>query len=181
MKAAFRRKVAALLTAALASISICPATAGDRIYFLTPWLSSYGQNNFFADPDGDGVVNYVEFGFGTDPLSAAPGQGMDQVQPTVRLNENGQLELVILQPDFPCGSRPAYGRNWFWISVLESTDLRKWREIALKNGANGGFSPREGYSVTATQGGAGQWEIVITEQQPATGAKWFRLLFFIVS
>jgi hypothetical protein len=151
-------------------------------YSFFGWFSAHEglSGSFEGDPDGDGVKNYVEFGFGTDPLVGAAGQGMDYVQPEIRINAQGEAEVVVLQPDFPCGLA-RYGRHWFWIDVLDSTDLQTWRTIATKPGANGDFFTEKGYSVTETKRAAGDWEIVIREDRLAQGRKWFRLAFYIVS
>jgi hypothetical protein len=159
-----------------------PAAECDRhsLYFIDRWFTANGISDWFGDPDGDGVPNYVEFGYNTNPLSGAAGQGRDYVYPKVRINQSGRPELVILQPDFPCGGG-GYGRHWFWISVTSSTDLQSWQEIALKAGANSGFEPREGYSVTATKRQQGDWEIVIGELGTLAPSRWYRLTYFIVS
>lgn len=146
-------------------------------YFIDHWMQARGLTDWFGDPDGDGVPNYVEFGFGLDPFSAAPGQGMDYVQPRIRLNAQGKAEIVMLQPDLPCYTS-GFGRPWFWIWVEETTDLREWRYLM---GGNGAINPQEGWTATYGKRPQGDWQITLTEQAPATGRKWFRLKFLIIS
>lgn len=65
-----------------------------------------------ADPDGDGVVNLLEFAFGTDPLSAA-----SQAGPSVSVGPGGKILITM-----PKGSAAG---DLIWSAEV-STDLQSW-------------------------------------------------------
>jgi hypothetical protein len=153
-------------------------------FYLDGWERAHGLTDWFGDPDSDGIANYVEFGFGTDPFDASGMNGAAGVNPEIRVSPEGHLQIVIRQPDTgSCAQFPTYGRPWFWISVDHSTDLQSWKEIALKPGMNDGFRPREGFKIIENRLDEKTWEIVIEQEALAAsqGVGWFRLYFFIVS
>ena len=91
-------------------------------------LLFYGLNVFDEreDTDGDGIVDWVEFGFAMNPLEKE-ADALVTTSPVIRRRDDGTMEISCLQPVFPLLSfeqpNDGYGRNWFWITIQRSSDL----------------------------------------------------------
>jgi len=54
------------------------------------WETNYGITDINADDDGDGVLNYIEYAFGTDPTNSNTYGGIIEV--------GGDFQFILLNP-----------------------------------------------------------------------------------
>lgn len=83
-------------------------------------------SHWLADPDGDGIVNLLEFAFGTDPLDAAS-------RPALSLERSGH--------SFTLHHPPA--RPETTITLKVSNDMEHWREADPDNPADSAPAPNQ--------------------------------------
>ncbi|MCD8482705.1 MAG: hypothetical protein LR015_08595 [Verrucomicrobia bacterium] len=82
-------------------------------------------SDWLADPDGDGVVNLIEYAFGTHPLDATSS-------PSIAIVEQGD-NVQIVHP-------PIVGSTFVTIEVSE--DMNIWNEADHSDPAD--FAPTPG-------------------------------------
>ncbi len=106
-------------------------------YFLT--TSNAGSAANWADPNGNGVPNLVEYALGGDPMAGAKGDPLGSFSS----NASSYLPCATISTNPPLAGQPALRLNLpdpppsdIKLQVLSSSDLVTWSTNATRTGTN---------------------------------------------
>lgn len=152
---------------------------------IAQWENFYElEDGLFGDPDKDGISNYVEFGFGLNPLERQPGEEFSP-ELSIKVDAGGNIELSLWQPELQnefLGWENAYGRQWFSIAVQSTESGDQWETIADKIGVSP-FWGLKNIEVISEKQRNGRFEVRIIDRRPnqKNNPRFYRMIFYLTS
>lgn len=115
-----------------------------------------------ADPEGDGVPNFVEYHCGQDPRFADA-----EIQPTIALHPSVSGSTLVISMPIACHLGSPGQVQW---ELQTSSSLVTWTPLAT--------SPPTPVDPAVTQGDGRRWSATAAGPSAPPGAAWFRIRFF---
>lgn len=143
--------------AAIGGTSLSPLALWRDTYFQTTGNTGDAADN--ADPDGDGLVNLVEYALGTRPENTDGEQGSASAPATDLAG--GRLKLAFKIPSVP----PAEITYRVWVT----SDLVSWKTLATKAGTAAWAWNGDGPSQITSEPSLERQRFTIGDEIPSTG------------
>jgi hypothetical protein len=154
------------------SVGLTPATLGPwrETFFTEAQLSDPAYSGWDADPDGDGLANWVEAVFGFSPVAAEATLARQNLPKATLASQNGQPKLEV---EFSLPEKLPQG-TVLRIDACDELTAAKWTSIATKAGDGPWTGPAV---VNVFPGERGRVRIRLIDQEiGAHGSRYIRVV-----